>query len=410
MDLLTTDDEYAQNRDAVLGMLAKRFPRFGPDQRLELYHEAWVRALRKRERGERVESLRAYLVQTAAFEAMHLVSYDRRPTPLDPSHPSIDSLVDGALPLAEQVEIDDQVRICRELIDGLEPRRRALFKLRWDLGMSPSEIRSALGMTQRQYKRLAKESMEAIAERVTELDDGSWSRRQRSLIAACLSGIASDSQRAEAQRRVRRDPHVAALCRELNAALERVAVALPLPAITELPPIEGRLGAAVDGVRAAAGELATGAKHQATSLYVRGADAAPLAGARPGTVAAALTGCLALSGGATYCAIEGLPDAVRSPLGLERRATEGSEIARPAPPSVVAEQAPVLPKSQPADDAPAEDAEFAPPAAPPTRESGEFGVEEPDAAAAGSGAPAAVGGPQPSPAPPAAGGELGFER
>jgi RNA polymerase sigma factor (sigma-70 family) len=408
MDLQTTDDEYAQNRDAVLGMLAKRFPRFGSDQRLELYHEAWVRALKKRERGEQVESLRAYLVQTAAFEAMHLVSYGRRPTPLDPSHPSIDSLVDGARTPDEQVEINDQVRICRELIDELEPRRRALFKLRWDLGMTPPEIRSALGMTQRQYKRLAKESMEAIAERVTELNDGSWSRRQRSLIAACLRGIASDSQRAEAQRRIRRDPHVAALCRELNSALERVAVALPLPAITELPPIEGRLAAAVDGLRAVAGELTTGAKHQATSLYVRGADATPLAGVRPGTVAATLTGCLALTGSATYCAVEGLPDAVRAPLGLERPASERSETVQPAPAVVVAEPPPTPPAPQPTDDTPAERAEFVPPAAPPTPESSEFGAEEPGAASAGSGAPA-VGGSQPAPAAPAAGNELGFE-
>lgn len=409
MDLQTTDDEYAQNRDAVLGMLAKRFPRFGSDQRLELYHEAWVRTLKKRERGEQVESLRAYLVQTAAFEAMHLVSYDRRPTPLDPSHPSIRSLVDGARTPDEQVEIDDQMRICRELIDGLEPRRRALFKLRWDLGMTPPEIRSALGMTQRQYKRLAKESMEAIAERVTELDDGSWSRRQRSLIAACLRGIASDSQRAEAQRRVRRDPHVAALCRELNAALERVAVALPLPVIAEMPPVEGRVGAILDGLRMAAGELTTGAKHQATSLYVRGADATPLAGVRPGTVAATLTGCLALSGGATYCAIEGLPDAVRVPLGLERQMSQESETVQPLP-SAVAEPAPTPPTPQPVDDTSAEEAEFVPPAAPPTHESSEFGAEEPGAASAESRAPATVGGPQPAPAAPAAGGELGFEQ
>lgn len=407
MDPLTTDDEYAQNRDAVLGMLAKRFPRFGSDQRLELYHEAWIRALRKRDRGEQVESLRAYLLQTAAFEAMHLVSYDRRPTPLDPSHPSIDSLVDCARTPDEQVEIDDQVRICRELIDGLEPRRRALVKLRWDLGMTPPEIRSALGLTQRQYKRLAKESMEVIAERVTELDDGSWSRRQRSLIAACLRGIASDSQRAEAQRRVRRDPHVAALCRELNTALERVAVALPLPAVTQFPSIDGRLATTIDSLRATGGDLVASAKQQAMSLYVRGADATPLAGTRPGTVAATLTGCIALSGGATYCAIEGLPDAVRPPLGLERPESATDETVQPLPAAVVVEPPPTPPAPQPHADTP-ERAEFVPPAAAPTHESSEFGAEEPGAATAGSGAPTARGA-QPVPAAPAAGGELGFE-
>jgi hypothetical protein len=38
---------------------------------------------------------------------------------------------------------------------------------------------------------------------------------------------------------------------------------------------------------------------------------------RPGAVAAAVAGCLAIGGGATYCAFEGLPAPVRGVLGHE---------------------------------------------------------------------------------------------
>jgi hypothetical protein len=37
------EGEYERHRDAVLGMLAKRFPRLDEDERLAIYHDAWAR-------------------------------------------------------------------------------------------------------------------------------------------------------------------------------------------------------------------------------------------------------------------------------------------------------------------------------------------------------------------------------
>jgi hypothetical protein len=46
-------------------------------------------------------------------------------------------------------------------------------------------------------------------------------------------------------------------------------------------------------------------REHAVAWYCRSVDPTPLAGARPGAVAAAVAGCLAVGGGATYCAQQG---------------------------------------------------------------------------------------------------------
>lgn len=339
--------EYERHRGAVLAMLGKQFPRFDTDQRLEVYHEAWALALKKRASGERVHNLRAYLMRTAACEAMNLVTHQRPSTPLEPGHPALLALTSDEFTPEEQVVIDDQARICREVIDALSPRHRAVFKLRWDAHLEPPEIRKALALSQRQYKRLAKEGTMAIAERVAERDDGTWSRRQRSLLAACLTGIATSEQRAEASRRLAADPHVAALCRELHTAVGRAAAMLPLPVVLQGPSgLRGRLGELLSSVKAQVAELVGSGKQQATALYVRAADPTPLAAALPGAVVATVAGCIAIGTGATYCVTEGVPDALRSPLGIaqtETRAQQPPEVLEPdvaAPVSAPALEAP----------------------------------------------------------------------
>jgi RNA polymerase sigma factor (sigma-70 family) len=408
-----TDGEYEEHREVVLAVLAKRFPRFAPDERLEMYHEAWAWALKKRERGEQIDNLKAYLIQSAGYEAMRIATDKRLPEPRDPE--DLVSIPDDRRGPDERVLIEDQVRICREVIEGLGERHRDVVKLRYDVQMAPPDIRAALGLSERQYKRLAKESSEALEQRVLELNDGTWSRRQRSLLVACLRGIASDGQRAEAQRRLDRDPHVAALYRELNESIGRAAALLPLPAIADAGS-GGRLAAALESTRDALAGLVTGTKQQATSVYVRAADTTPLAGARPGAVAAAVTGCIAFGGGtATYCTVEGIPDAIRAPLGIEQPVQE-ERVETPAEAVETVQFAPSLADEGGADTAatssdpapkPKPEPTPVPAAAPDTSNSGEFGTEQSSASSAGAGSYNSS--PQPAPAPPAPGGDLGFE-
>jgi DNA-directed RNA polymerase specialized sigma24 family protein len=288
-------------------MLAKRFPRFDEDERLAIYHDAWTRVLVKRERGETILSLRAYLLTTAAGEALHMLSRQKAPTPLGPDDPRLTVLADEAPPVDEQVVTRDQARIARGLLDTLDQRQRDVLKLRWDLQLSGGEVRAALGLSERQYKRLAEEGATALAERVEELKGGQWSRRTRSLLVSCLVevtrdgerriGIASPRQRKEAQRLLESDPHVAALYAELRRSARGAAVFLPLPVLA-LEPAAMPLARLAE-LGSDARDVLGGAKQHATSLYLRVGDPSLLAsGPRPGAAAIAVAGVLAVGGGA----------------------------------------------------------------------------------------------------------------
>jgi len=304
-----------------MAMLGKRFPRFDEDERLSIYHDAWARVLAKRERGEEIESLRAYLLATCAAEALHVVSRPPPALPVGHDEPLIASLADERASVEDQVVIKDQARLARNLIDSLDGRQRDVLKLRWDLQLNGREVRAALGLTRRQYQRIAEQGAAEIAKRVEELEDGTWSRRQRSLLIACLvrvtadgeerEGIASARQRREAQRLLDSDPHFAALFAEVRGALGRAAVVLPLPLLlggTDAS-AASHLGSALAGARERMTDLLGTAKQQTTALYVRAADPTFFAGARPGTLVATVAGCVAVGGGAF-----GAYDAVSKPV------------------------------------------------------------------------------------------------
>jgi RNA polymerase sigma factor (sigma-70 family) len=330
------EGEYERHRAAVLGLLAKRFPRLDADERLAVYHDAWARVLSKRRRGEKIESLRAYLLATAGAEALHVLSRGKIPTPVGPDDPRLASLSDDGPPLDEQVVTRDQARIARSLLDTLDERQRDVLKLRWDLQLSGAEVRAALGLSMRQYRRLAEEGATALAERVEELESGQWSRRTRSLLVACLVevtrdgerrvGIASRRQREEAQRMLESDPHVAALYAEVRRSVRGAAALLPLP-VFALSPSGSPLTRVAELASDARDQLSSTfetARQQATSLYIRAADPTLLtSGPRPSTAVVAVVGALAVGGGAygTYDAVSAKP----------QRPTTTSQAAIPTP-------------------------------------------------------------------------------
>ena len=338
------EGEYERNRAAVLGMLAKRFPRLDEDERLSIYHDAWTRVLAKRERGERIDSLRAYLLATTGAEALHMLSRGKIPTPIGPDDPRLATLADAAPPLDEQVVTRDQARIARSLLDTLDERQRDVLKLRWDLQLTGSEVRAALGLTERQYRRLAEEGATALAERVEERESGHWSRRTRSLLVACLVevtrdgqrrvGIASRRQREEAQRLLESDPHVAALYAEVRRTARGAAALLPLPAFvadTGAGSLLARVGELASDVRSQLAHPVETAKQQATSLYIRAGDPTLLTGGpRPGAAIVAIAGAVALGGGG-YGAYKAVSTPPSSPTPAV--ATQAGPSTSPTPPA-----------------------------------------------------------------------------
>src|SRR3954467_9271647 len=137
LDRFSAAGEYERHRAKVLGMLERRFPRFDPDERLELYHAVWTTILEKRRRGEGgdIENLEAYLmggVDKLAFKRLTRADARRRVT-FNPLDSDSAEFADEAGSPEDRVVLMDEVRCAREIIETLDPRERDVIKLRFDI-------------------------------------------------------------------------------------------------------------------------------------------------------------------------------------------------------------------------------------------------------------------------------------
>jgi DNA-directed RNA polymerase specialized sigma24 family protein len=375
---------YRAHERAVTGMLAARYRDLDSDSRYELYHEAWASVLKRRGDGVEIHNLEGYLIGAADKLASKRVygADSRRRVTFDPVDGPYSAVPDAGQSPEEAVLAADEARRVRMLIDELAGAERAVLKLRLDLGLEPSEIRERLGLTDRQYRRVAERAGKALLEQVRAFDSGAWAKSKRSLLCACVFGVASERQRAKAQKLIEHDPCCRAMMSELRALGGRAAAVLPLPA----GPVA--LDTAGVGHAGRAAEVLAGVKQHAAHAYVRMADPTPLAGARPGAVATVVAGCIAAGGGA-YCAVEGVPESIKPPLGIERAAEQAEE--QPAPPNPVPPSAQALPPQAPAPAAPAPQTQAAPPA--PEQEFEPAASPEPAPAAPATSAESEFGGP-----------------
>ncbi len=348
-----------------MGMLASRHRALDPGAREELYHEAWASVLKRRRDGVEIENLEAYLVGAAdKLASKRTFGADaRRRMTFDPIDGPFSSVPDPGASPEESVLASDEVRRVRLLVDELGGNERAVLKLRLDAGLEPREIRERLGFSERQYRRVAERAGKALAKQCAEYGSGAWARRKRSLLSACVMGVASERQRASARDLIESDPACRAMLAELRELAGRAAVVLPLPVAAEP-------------------ELLAGLKQHAAAAYVRIADPTPLAGARPGAVAAVVAGCIAAGGGA-YCAVEGVPGPIAPVLGGERPESRAEE--PPAPKAPPPEPVVGPPAASPPAQAPVQRQQAPPPALEPPRA-----------------APQQEFTPAPAPAPPAA--------
>ena len=354
-DRFSAAGEYSRHRQKALSLLARRFPRLQEDERLDIYHAVWASVLEKRRRGERIDNLEAYLMGGIDKRALKRLGRAdaRRRVSIDPLGDEMSRVADADASPEDRVVLMDELRCTREAVDALEGREGEVIKLRFDLGLTPHEIRTRLGLRERQYRRLIERGTRKVVERVAAAERDGRSRRQLSLFTACLSGLASEAQLAEARALLASDPKARAVLRAMRRSAERAAIALPLPAA----------GAASAEHARSIGELAASAKQHAISAYVRVSDPTPLSGARPGTVAAAVAGCVAVGGG-TYCAVQGVPAPIRPALGIHDEAHKSAREEPVPPPSSppTPVQAPTPAPSPPVKPAPAPSPVSPPPA------------------------------------------------
>jgi RNA polymerase sigma factor (sigma-70 family) len=429
---------YEEHKGYVLRVLALRCGWIEQTEREGLYHEAYAVLLDKQRRTELdVEAMtgqqvRAYLLQTALHKALDEGKRaERRLTePLERRGLDQPDPTDQLDALSAEVD----AAAVREIVAGLPERARAIVKLRFYFDRKPREIRRLLGISARAYDKEYARAVGRIAERYELVRQGRWCESRRSVVLAYVAGIAGPRKTVEARMHLRSCPGCARMAVELREAAERAAAMMPLPDLAlRRGPLE-RAADAMGPVREGLVDLGAAAKQQLATLAGRAPDPTPLAGARPGAATAVIAGCLAFSGGATYCAVEGIPDPLRASFGAEQMSDEArdetqqpkqaeDERAPPTPLPVSQAPEPQEPTAEPPQQEPPAPPVQQPtpePPPPPPNESAEreFGFEQASPTPRETPAPAGQGGeftPEGGAAsggPPESGGnsEFGFEQ
>src|SRR3954447_25066171 len=214
------ENEYVAHRPAVLGMLRAEFG--GVPDHEELYQEAWTEALEQRARGTVIQNLPG-LLRTIAWRRARDRLRNRRADAVDPSSTVLSGLADPAADLDDQAVSRLDSALLRQIIDDLEPDQAAVLKLRFDWHLEAREIQQRLGITKKRLDKIVAQAYRRVEAHLESTADGTtrWSRRQRSLLVACELGLASEKQRARAQRMLERDPVCRAMLREMRSTLEQ---------------------------------------------------------------------------------------------------------------------------------------------------------------------------------------------
>jgi RNA polymerase sigma factor (sigma-70 family) len=349
-----------------------------------------------------------------------------RELPVDPTGESLQALAaEDASPEEETIEHEEEdelVALVREVSAALPERKRDILAL-YSAGCKRPEIASRLGLSDRAVKRdlleIMDEARAAIARKA-----GGGCQRGEPLVLRFAYGLAGAAESEQARLHMKGCRRCEVLWERLDAWREKAAALLPVPAVEQASPgLLGRLAhRTVDGLSSVKQQvLGAGAqvKQQAATTYYRAVDPTPLAGARPGAVAALLVSCVTIGGGAaTYCAqhnvdplsaasglISGGEESKPSASAPPPETPESTAVVPPAPPPPVSEE---TVSSEPAPSAKAEPQPAPEPAPPPPEQSFEPASPDYPATEAESPAPESSSPERARPAPVSSGGPPQF--
>lgn len=253
----------AQLDEARLGFIQflrrKHFsPQFIASHGDDLFATAALEYSRKLAEGEEIETPAGWLITCAWRRTKSLLEAEGR-SPHIVSTDRAEAIKDDLGQSPEDVTLDeDRMRKVQEAIGHLSVEERRLLELAYFEGMAVREIARQLHW----HSSKAQRCHEAARERLHE-----------------LLGVSSSDD---------------------------LQVEIGLAAYVSLA-AEASTGGRITGLLQRAGQKSaeglTSLKQQAAATYTRAVDPTPLAGARPGTVAALLVSCVTIGGSAaTYCA------------------------------------------------------------------------------------------------------------
>jgi RNA polymerase sigma factor (sigma-70 family) len=296
--------------------------------------------------------------------------YEGHELPADPTAGALLTLVDERPGPEEQAIADeneaDLARLAHEVTSSLPERRRNVLALH-TAGCKRPEIAARLGLPERTVKYDLYEIMEEARAALARLSGGGCERGEP-LVLRLACGLATSAEAAQTRLHVSQCRRCATFNERLGEWREKAGALLPAPTLEAASP--GLLGRfvhrAADGLASVKQQVLGGAtqlKQQASASYYRAVDPTPLAGARPGTLAAVVAGCLAIGGGAAgYCAQQDV-----DPFGAVGSLFPEAEKSEPNPTSPPPESAESTP-SLPSEPVPASEEPIASEPAPPASE------------------------------------------
>lgn len=301
----------------------------------------------------------------------------RRELPFDPASNILNGDAGASSAEDEAIELEhlrDGQLLVERVIAALSDRQRAILALHL-AGHNRPQIARQLGLTDRTVKRQLERIMATARTELGQLAGGGCQDGEP-LIVRLACGLADNAQAIRARVHLASCDRCADLSRSLEGWREKAGALLPLPATETARPgiVERAIQGAADGLARAKQQLADTAtalrngaadggaqlKQQAGATYYRALDPTPLAGVRPGAAATVIAGCLAIGGGATYCAQQGL-DPLDAATGLIAPDTDRD---RPKPNPRPADKPPPIETVAAPPPAPAPDPEPAPAPAP----------------------------------------------
>jgi RNA polymerase sigma factor (sigma-70 family) len=305
---------YEEHKGYVLRVLAKHCSWLNQEDREAAYHDAYVILLEKERAGTldvavmQSCQVRAYLARASFRQALgqRRSAYRRRVVATDDA--ALARPDPSAAPEEQGTRALEAAPV-RELIEELPERQRKVIKLRFYFDLSPNEIQRLLGLSDRIYRKEIERAFRQLARRYELVRDGRWCEARRSLVIAYVAGVAGPRKMAEARMHLSSCPGCAQMAAELRRAAEHAAALIPAPDLVVHHGVVTRAAEAASSVKGQLADLIGAAKQHASGAVARVDPSAGnyAAGVRPGTAATVIAGCLALGGGATYCAVEGLP-------------------------------------------------------------------------------------------------------
>lgn len=259
----------------------------------------------------------------------------------------------AAITREDHIEI---ARVARVVLEQLSERQRDIVVLHTH-GLRRRQIAEYLQLSPRTVKRAMEQVLAVGRDELVRLA-GHGCEAGEGHVARLAFGLADTRETRLAQLHLTSCRRCGVMYERLDLWREKVAAVLPVPVVAGAhehtvervvhavadglpgPPAPAQPGS--PGLRQHASDAVAQLREHATAAYYRTIDPTPLAGARPGAVAAAVAGCLAVGGSAAYCPPQ-VRDSIAALSGLTAQTRPDHKPRPPQPTRVRAAQAPTTP-------------------------------------------------------------------